>query len=391
MKDENERQLKDATEASQLSDNKYIKGSNKLDIHNWLSDLPETGLAPSIVEVRFKNTRKGFYRNIHDLRLEEGDLVAVEASPGHDIGHVSISGELIVEQMRRQRIHVKTEELKRVYRKAKQVDIQKWEEARALERQTMLESRKIARRLGLDMKIGDVEYQGDKTKAIFYYIADERVDFRELIKVLADTFHIRIEMRQIGARQEAGRIGGIGACGRELCCSTWISNFISVTTTSARYQDLSLNPQKLAGQCGKLKCCLNYEVDCYVDTQNSFPPKEIPLHTRQETFYFQKMEVFKGVFWYSTDPHVPANIIAVPVDRVREIQQMNKKGKKPQNLIRFAEVKIDKSEQTTRFHEEDLDRFNQKKPQKEQNQRPGSSRRKKRRNKYKNKNRNKNE
>jgi cell fate regulator YaaT (PSP1 superfamily) len=223
--------------------------------------------------------------------------------------------------------------MKKVYRKAKAVDIQKWEEAKKLEEPTMLRSRKIAEELKLNMKIGDVEYQGDKTKAIFYYIADERVDFRQLIKVLADEFKVRIEMRQIGARQEAGRIGGIGACGRELCCSTYITNFISVTTTHAKYQELSLNPQKLAGQCGKLKCCLNFEVDCYIDAQRSFPPRDIPLETLETTAYFMKMEVHKGIYWYTTDQHSTVNIIPVPVARVREIQSMNKKGTKPEKLL----------------------------------------------------------
>jgi cell fate regulator YaaT (PSP1 superfamily) len=225
------------------------------------------------------------------------------------------------------------EEMKKVYRKAKPADILKWEEAKKLEVPTMLRSRKISEELKLNMKIGDVEYQGDKTKAIFYYIADERVDFRQLIKVLAEEFRVRIEMRQIGARQEAGRIGGIGSCGRELCCSTYITNFNSVTTTHAKYQELSLNPQKLAGQCGKLKCCLNFEVDCYVDAQKSFPSREIPLEIADSTVYFQKMEVHKGIYWYSTDPHSAANLVAVPVPRVKEIQALNRKGVKPDRLV----------------------------------------------------------
>ena len=246
---------------------RYTPGTHKLSEFNWLADIPFDDRCNEIVEVRFKNTRKGFYRNVNELRLEVDDIVAVEASPGHDIGYVSMTGYLVREQLKKMKIRPFIEEMKKVYRKARPVDLQKWEEAKKLEEATMLRSRKIAENLGLAMKIGDVEYQGDKTKAIFYYLADERVDFRQLIKVLAEEFHVRIEMRQIGARQEAGRIGGIGTCGRELCCSTHLSNFNSVTTSHARYQDLSLNPQKLAGQCGKLKCCLNYELDCYIDAQ----------------------------------------------------------------------------------------------------------------------------
>jgi cell fate regulator YaaT (PSP1 superfamily) len=315
-----------------LPDLKYKPGHNKLDSFNWLADISEAPLANDIVEVRFKNTRKGFYRNVNGLRLEIGDIVAVEASPGHDIGRISMAGPLINEQLKRIKSHLQADDLKKVYRKAKAVDIQKWEEAKKLEKTTMLRSRKISEELKLNMKIGDVEYQGDKTKAIFYYIADERVDFRQLIKVLADEFKVRIEMRQIGARQEAGRIGGIGSCGRELCCSTCITNFISVTTTHAKYQELSLNPQKLAGQCSKLKCCLNFEFDCYVEAQRAFPPKDVPLETSEGTAWFQKMEVHKGIYWYSTDPHSNTNMIALPVTRVKEIQAMNRKGIKVERL-----------------------------------------------------------
>jgi cell fate regulator YaaT (PSP1 superfamily) len=312
---------------------RYRTGENKLDEFNWLAGLPCDRRFDEVIEVRFKNTRKGFYRNINELKLEVGDIVAVEASPGHDIGRVSMTGYLVYEQLKKMKVKPVIEEMKKVYRKARPVDIQKWEEARKQEVHTMLRSRKIAENLGLDMKIGDVEYQGDKTKAIFYYLADERVDFRQLIKVLAEEFHIRIEMRQIGARQEAGRIGGIGTCGRELCCSTHITNFISVTTTHARYQDLSLNPQKLAGQCGKLKCCLNYELDCYIDAQREFPSKEIPLELAGGTAYFTKMEVHTGIYWYSTDQRMAVNLTAVPVARVREIIQLNRKGIRPEMLV----------------------------------------------------------
>jgi cell fate regulator YaaT (PSP1 superfamily) len=316
-----------------MPDIKYKPGLNKLDTYNWLKDIPFVPAETDIVEIRFKNTRKGFFKNVNGLRLEIGDVVAVEASPGHDIGRISMVGPIINERLKRFKIQPASDDMKKVYRKAKAVDVIKWEEAKKLETPTMLRSRQIAEELKLNMKIGDVEYQGDKTKAIFYYIADERVDFRQLIKVLADEFRVRIEMRQIGARQEAGRIGGIGSCGRELCCSTHICNFISVTTTHAKYQELSLNPQKLAGQCSKLKCCLNFEFDCYVDAQRSFPPKDIPLELIDSTAHFQKMEVHKSIYWYSSDPTFPANLTPVPVERVREIQAMNRKGKKPDKLL----------------------------------------------------------
>jgi cell fate regulator YaaT (PSP1 superfamily) len=320
-----------------MPDITYKPGYNKLDSFNWLKDIPDNPDENDIVEIRFKNTRKGFFRNVNGLRLEIGDIVAVEASPGHDIGRVSMTGYLVDEQLKKLKIHPSLDDMKKVYRKAKPVDIQKWEEAKKQETMTMLRSRQISEDLKLNMKIGDVEYQGDKTKAIFYYIADERVDFRQLIKVLADEFRVRIEMRQIGARQEAGRIGGIGSCGRELCCSTYITNFISVTTTHAKYQELSLNPQKLAGQCSKLKCCLNFELDCYVDAQRSFPPKDIPLEALDCTAYFQKLEVHKGIYWYSTDPHSNANLVALPVQRVKEIQAINRKGSKVDRLQLVSE------------------------------------------------------
>jgi cell fate regulator YaaT (PSP1 superfamily) len=319
-------------EETRMPDITYKPGYNKLDSFNWLKDLADNQEVSDIVEIRFKNTRKGYFKNVNELRLEIGDVVAVEASPGHDIGRVSMVGPLIREQLKRLKTLPSSDDLKKVYRKAKAVDIQKWEEAKKLETPVMLRSRKIAEELRLNMKIGDVEYQGDKTKAIFYYIADERVDFRQLIKVLADEFRVRIEMRQIGARQEAGRIGGIGSCGRELCCATHITNFISVTTTHAKYQELSLNPQKLAGQCSKLKCCLTFELDCYVDAQRSFPPREVVLEALDCSAWFQKMEIHKGLFWYSTDAHSTANLIALPVQRVREIQALNRKGIKVDKL-----------------------------------------------------------
>jgi len=306
---------------------------NKLNAIDWLKDIPETASSyTDIVEVRFKNTRKGFYRNVNNIDLQVGDFVAVEASPGHDIGVVSIKGPLIKFQLKKAKVDINSE-FKKIYRKARVSDIEKFKQVVAREDQVMLRSRQIAESLNLNMKIGDVEFQGDGTKAIFYYIADERVDFRELIKIMAEEFKIRIEMKQIGARQEAGRIGGIGHCGRELCCTTWITNFVSVSTNSARHQELSLNPQKLAGQCGKLKCCLNYELDAYIDAQKDFPNVRQPLETMDGTAYHQKTDIFKRVMWYSYDQHSSTNITVVSIDRVKEIMEMNKLGKKPDTLL----------------------------------------------------------
>ena len=268
----------------------------QLNTYDWLADIPGNTDEQEIVEVQFKNTRKGFYKNSNKLKLSKGDIVAVEASPGHDIGVVTLTGRLVPLQMRKANLKPDVE-IKRIYRKAKPVDMEKYEEAKAREHDTMIRSRQIALNLNLNMKIGDVEYQGDGNKAIFYYIADERVDFRQLIKVLAETFRVRIEMKQIGARQEAGRIGGIGPCGRELCCATWMTSFVSVSTGAARYQDISLNPQKLAGQCGKLKCCLNYEYDTYVDALKSFPDNHINLKTKKGEAFYQKIDIFKGLMW----------------------------------------------------------------------------------------------
>jgi cell fate regulator YaaT (PSP1 superfamily) len=311
-----------------------LTGCNKLDTIDWLENIPTTGLESDMVEVRFKNTRKGFYKNVNSLKLRKGDIIAVEASPGHDIGIVALTGELVRLQMARCGVSfANEEEIKKVYRKAKGVDIEKWHQAIEQEMPTMLKARDIAGRLQLDMKIGDVEYQGDKTKAIFYYIADDRVDFRELIKVYAEEFKVRIEMKQIGARQEAGRIGGIGTCGRELCCSTWLSNFVSVTTNSARYQEVSLNPQKLAGQCGKLKCCLNYELKCYMDAQQDFPDIAIPLEVFDGTAYHQKTDIYRRLMWYSFSKDDAANMIPVAIERVKEILELNKTGVKVKNLV----------------------------------------------------------
>jgi cell fate regulator YaaT (PSP1 superfamily) len=310
----------------------YFSSCSKLDSFNWMREISAAEI-PEVVEVRFKNTRKGFYRNVNGLRLKRGDIVAVEASPGHDIGIVTLTGDIVEKQRPKTKYDGDPEDLRKVYRKAKPVDIDKWKEAVSLEVDTMLRSRKIAADLGLDMKIGDVEYQGDNTKAIFYYIADERVDFRELIKVLAETFRIRIEMKQIGARQEAGRIGGIGTCGRELCCASFITNFVSVSTQSARIQEVALNPQKLAGQCGKLKCCLNYELSGYTDAQKEFPEKSISLKTLAGEAVHLKTDVYRRIMWFGYEGEGSQAMIPVPVERVSEIQEMNRRGLVPDELI----------------------------------------------------------
>jgi cell fate regulator YaaT (PSP1 superfamily) len=360
---------------------------SKLQTFDWLGDLPASMQKADIVEVRFKNTRKEFFINANGLRLNKGDLVAVEASPGHDIGIVSLTGEIVKFQLRKHHVSPDKQEFKKVYRKAKAADLEKWYEATSLEDNTMLETRKIASELKLEMKIGDVEYQGDRTKAIFYYIADERVDFRELIKILAEKFKIRIEMRQIGARQEAGRIGGIGSCGRELCCSTWITNFVSVTTNSARYQEISLNPQKLAGQCGKLKCCLNYELDCYVDAQKDFPSKDTVLETVMGQAHHAKTDIFRGILWYTFDPINMVNFIPVHVERVNEIIALNKKGKKADELVDLEVLKEDVPLDFQNVVGEDsLTRFDDQKKKKKKK----PNRNYKKRNKNRNENRNEN-
>ena len=317
------------------SGNLSIKGCGKqdkqLNTYDWLADIPGNEEEVDLVEVQFKNTRKGYYKNSNKLKIEKGDIVAVEANPGHDIGVVTLTGRLVPLQMKKANLKPDVE-IKRIYRKVKPVDMEKYEEAKAKEHDTMIRSRQIALNLNLAMKIGDVEYQGDGNKAIFYYIADERVDFRQLIKVLAEAFRVRIEMKQIGARQEAGRIGGIGPCGRELCCATWMTNFISVSTSAARFQDISLNPQKLAGQCAKLKCCLNYEVDAYVESQKRLPSKEITLETIDGTFYFFKADILKGSITYSSDKSFLANAVTISARRAFEIINMNKRGEKPEML-----------------------------------------------------------
>jgi cell fate regulator YaaT (PSP1 superfamily) len=343
----------------------------KLNVTDWLNDIQSAKQLDDIIEVRFKNTRKDYYRNVNNLRLKVGDLIAVESSPGHDIGIVSVMGELVKYQMRKHKVTLVNGEFRKVYRKAKPVDIDKWKEAISLEHETMIRSRQITADLKLKMKIGDVEYQGDRTKAIFYYIADERVDFRELIKVLAENFRIRVEMKQIGARQEAGRIGGIGPCGREICCSTWMHNFVSVTTNSARYQEISLNPQKLAGQCGKLKCCLNFELATYTDAQRSFPSNQIPLETENGLYYFTKADILGGTYSYILQGKTPSNQIIVPVDRVKEIQRLNKNGKKPENLLLYDENVELKNNDTFKnvVGQDDLHRFDRPKKKGHRNRR----------------------
>lgn len=310
-------------------------GCNKLSVFDWLGNmnLPEGQSPCSIVEVRFKNSRKEFFRNTNNLTLNVGDAIAVEASSGHDMGTVSLTGELVRLQLKKRNINFDSEEIKKVYRKAKQTDIDKWREAQALETNTMYRARTIALKLGLEMKLSDVEFQGDKSKAVFYYTADARVDFRELIKVLADEFKVRIEMKQIGARQEASRLGGIGSCGRELCCSTWLTDFRTVNTSAARYQQLSLNPLKLAGQCGKLKCCLNYELDSYVDALKEFPDMDgKKLQTKKGDAFLQKTDIFKRMMWFSYRGE-PGVFIPMDVKAVHAILEANAKGEMPDALI----------------------------------------------------------
>jgi cell fate regulator YaaT (PSP1 superfamily) len=311
------------------------RGCGKMDAplntFDWLAGVPENENYTDIVEVQFKNTHKGYYKNSNNIPLQKGDIVAVEATPGHDIGVVTMTGRLVLLQLKKTRL-TPDSEFKRIYRKARPVDMEKYAEAKAREHDTMIRSRQIAKDLELDMKIGDVEYQGDGQKAIFYYIADNRVDFRQLIKVLADVFKIKIEMKQIGARQEAGRIGGIGPCGRELCCATFTTNFVSVSTSAARFQDISLNPQKLAGQCAKLKCCLNYEVDAYVEASRGLPNRDIELETQDGTYYFFKCDIMRGEITYSTDKHIPANLVTITGRRAFAVIEMNKRGERPESL-----------------------------------------------------------
>ena len=309
----------------------YRQGCCKLEVYDWLSGVNQEQYK-EFFEVRFKNTRKAIFRNASGQSIKTGDMVIVEAANGHDLGIVTLEGPIVARQMKCKRINPETFEFKKIYRKAKLFDIEKWQEAIAREHETMIRSRQIAAELGLEMKIGDVESQGDGTKAIFYYIADGRADLRQLLKVFADEFRIRIEMKQIGARQEAGLIGGLGVCGRELCCSNYISSFQSITTSAARCQDLSLNPQKLAGQCGKLKCCLNYETAAYMDAQTRIPKVNGPLEFEDGLAYLMKTDILKEVMYFSYDPSSLSNLYALDASEVREIIKMNRNGVKPESL-----------------------------------------------------------
>ncbi len=325
-----------------------------LNTFDWLAGIPGNEEYTDIVEVQFKNTRKGYYKNSNNIPLQKGDIVAVEATPGHDIGTVTMTGRLVLLQLKKTRLTPESE-FKRIYRKARAVDMEKFQEAKAREHETMIRSRQIAKELDLEMKIGDVEYQGDGQKAIFYYIADNRVDFRQLIKVLADAFKIKIEMKQIGARQEAGRIGGIGPCGRELCCATFTTNFVSVSTSAARFQDISLNPQKLAGQCAKLKCCLNYEVDAYVEASRRLPARDVELETQDGVYYFFKCDILRGEVTYSTDKHIPANLVTIPARRAFAVIEMNKRGERPESLQ--ATNRQETKRPVDLLEQENIDRF----------------------------------
>lgn len=353
---------------------KAKEGCYKLHETDWLAEYPNNG-PTDIVEVRFKNTHRSYYANVNNLPLEVGDIVAVEASPGHDIGIVSLTGDMVARQMRRVGFNPQNGEFRKIYRKARSYDIEKWHEAVAREHEVMIRSRQIAADMGLDMKIGDVEFQGDGIKAIFYYIADERVDFRELIKVFADQFRIRIEMKQIGARQEAGRIGGLGACGRQLCCASWISSFNSVTTNAARTQDLSLNPQKLAGQCSKLKCCLTYELDDYIDARKEFPRLNGPLQALDADYFHIKNDILARTMSFSTQPGSMAGLISLSIGRVREIMRLNAEGKKPEKITSDTVVDTSGEEPTyiNVIGEDSITRFDKAKRNKKRKNKKGDN------------------
>lgn len=330
--------------------------TGRLNSYDYFSDIAESEQATDYVEVQFKNARKGYYLNSSEIPLERGDIVAVESSIGHDIGTVAMTGKLVLLQMARARLRPNVG-IRRIYRKARPVDIEKYEEAKTKEHETMIRSRKIAEKLGLQMKIGDVEYQGDGTKAIFYYIADERIDFRQLIKDLAEAFHIRIEMKQIGARQEAARIGGTGPCGRELCCSNMVTGFSSVSTVAVRLQDVAMNPQKLVGQCAKLKCCFNYEADAYMEAMRNFPSREILLETQNNVYYHFKTDVFKNRMTYSTEKNFAANTVIITAERALEVINMNKKGHKPASLLPNENRRPVQSKEYQDVLEENVNRF----------------------------------
>ena len=348
------------------------RSNRPLNTYDYLADMPGNDEWTDLVEVQFKNTRKGYFHNENHLPLVIGDMVAVEASPGHDIGVVTLTGQLVPLQMKKANLKPGTE-IRRIYRKARPVDLEKYEEAKAREQDTMIRSRQIAKDLELNMKIGDVEYQGDGNKAIFYYIADARVDFRKLIKVLAEEFHVRIEMKQIGARQEAGRIGGFGPCGRELCCATWMKNFNSVSTATARFQDISPNPQKLSGQCAKLKCCLNYEADAYVEAFRQLPPRDVQLETADATYFYFKADILAQQVTYSTDKRLAANLVTISAQRAHQIIDLNKAGERPLYLEEQGPqepqrpIDLVEQEDLTRF---DRNRKKKNRKQRDRNERP---------------------
>ena len=333
-----------------------------LPVVDWMSDIPATGDETDLVEVQFKNTRKGYFHNSKNLPIEKGTVVIVESNPGFDMGEVTIIGRLVSLQIQKNHINTERYEIRNVVRIATEADFQRAAEAHAKEQETMIRARKLAKDLGLEMKIGDVEYQGDGSKAIFYYIAEGRVDFRQLIKVYAETFRVRIEMKQIGARQEAGRIGGTGPCGRELCCSTWMTQFTSVGTHAARLQNLSLNPQKLAGQCAKLKCCLNYEVPVYEEATKKLPSRHQQLETKDATYYYFSADPLKGEITYSTDPHRPINLQVVSIKQARDIIEMNKRGEKPFSLGgKQSSIEAVEVDYQNVVGQDDLTRFDKKK------------------------------
>ena len=344
---------------------------HQLNTYDWLADVPGNNATTDLVEVQFKNTRKGYYHNVNNLDLKKGDIVAVEANPGHDIGVVTLTGQLVRLQIKKANIK-SPEDIRRIYRIAKEADMEKYAAAKAREHATMIQSREIAKGLGLKMKIGDVEYQGDGNKAIFYYIADERVDFRQLIKDLAAAFHVRIEMKQIGARQEAGRIGGTGPCGRELCCATWVRNFSSVSTNAARFQGVSLNPTKLAGMCAKLKCCLNYEVDDYMEAARRLPSREVSLFTLDAEYFLVKTDILSGECTYSTDRNKMANVETISARRAREIIELNRQGEKPLSLLDDGSVKPE-AKSADLLADGDLSRFDKFQKKKKKKKKPSAA------------------
>ncbi len=344
---------------------------HQLNTYDWLADVPGNNATTDLVEVQFKNTRKGYYHNVNNLDLKKGDIVAVEANPGHDIGVVTLTGQLVRLQIKKANIK-SPEDIRRIYRIAKEADMEKYAAAKAREHATMIQSREIAKGLGLKMKIGDVEYQGDGNKAIFYYIADERVDFRQLIKDLAAAFHVRIEMKQIGARQEAGRIGGTGPCGRELCCATWVRNFSSVSTNAARFQGVSLNPTKLAGMCAKLKCCLNYEVDDYMEAARRLPSREVSLFTLDAEYFLVKTDILSGECTYSTDRKKMANVETISARRAREIIELNRQGEKPLSLLDDGSVKLE-AKSADLLADGDLSRFDKFQKKKKKKKKPSAA------------------